>query len=255
MVITSKDNEIVKHIRKLRDKKVRDESGEFVIEGIKMLEEAVREKAKIKMIVVCEELNQNPIPKDILYKVAKEKIIYVNDKIFKILTDVTTPQGILAVIEKSNRNEIDFSKDLYLILDNIQDPGNMGTILRTADSIGLTQIIVPKGNADCYNSKVIRSTMGAIFRVNVIEVLDLVKIIKEMKKHKIQILATDLATDYSIYDVNYKKSAIVIGNEGNGVSKGVLEIADKRIKIPMPGKTESLNAAVATGIILYNAIR
>ena len=118
MVITSKDNEIVKHIRKLRDKKVRDESGEFVIEGIKMLEEAVREKAKIKMIVVCEELNQNPIPKDILYKVAKEKIIYVNDKIFKILTDVTTPQGILAVIEKSNRNEIDFSKDLYLILDN-----------------------------------------------------------------------------------------------------------------------------------------
>ena len=110
MVITSKDNEIVKHIRKLRDKKVRDESGEFVIEGIKMLEEAVREKAKIKMIVVCEELNQNPIPKDILYKVAKEKIIYVNDKIFKILTDVTTPQGILAVIEKSNRNEIDFSK-------------------------------------------------------------------------------------------------------------------------------------------------
>lgn len=255
MVITSKDNEIVKHIRKLRDKKVRDESGEFVIEGIKMLEEAVREKAKIKMIVVCEELNQNPIPKDILYKVAKEKIIYVNDKIFKILTDVTTPQGILAVIEKSNRNEIDFSKDLYLILDNIQDPGNMGTILRTADSIGLTQIIVPKGNADCYNSKVIRSTMGAIFRVNVIEVLDLVKIIKEMKKHKIQILATDLATDYSIYDVNYKKSAIVIGNEGNGVSKEVLEIADKRIKIPMPGKTESLNAAVATGIILYNAIR
>ena len=131
----------------------------------------------------------------------------------------------------------------------------MGTILRTADSIGLTQIIVPKGNADCYNSKVIRSTMGAIFRVNVIEVLDLVKIIKEMKKHKIQILATDLATDYSIYDVNYKKSAIVIGNEGNGVSKEVLEIADKRIKIPMPGKTESLNAAVATGIILYNAIR
>ena len=97
--------------------------------------------------------------------------------------------------------------------------------------------------------------MGAIFRVNVIEVEDLVKKIKEMKKHKIQILATDLATDYSIYDVNYRKSAIIIGNEGNGVSKEVLEIADKRIKIPMIGKTESLNAAVATGIILYNAIK
>ena len=255
MVITSKDNEIVKHIRKLRDKKWRDETGEFLIEGAKMIEEAVREKAKIKMIIVCEELNQNPIPKDVLYKVAKEKIIYVNDKVFKILTDVNTPQGILAVIEKNIEKEIDFSKDLFLILDNIQDPGNMGTILRTADSVNLKQIIVPKGNADCYNPKVVRSTMGAIFRVNVIEVDDLKSAIKEMKKHKIQILATDLETDISIYDVDYKKSAIVIGNEGNGVSKEILEFADKRIKIPMPGKTESLNAAVATGIILYQAIR
>ena len=220
-----------------------------------MIEEAVRENAKIKMIVVCEELNQNPLRKEILYKIAKEKIIYVNDKIFKVLTDVTTPQGILAVIEKSKDNEIDFSKDLFLVLDNIQDPGNMGTILRTADSVLLTQIIVPKGNADCYNPKVVRSTMGAIFRVKVIEVEDLAKTIKEMKKHKIQILATDLATDETIYDVSYKKSAIVIGNEGNGVSKEVLELADKKIKIPMPGKTESLNAAVATGIILYHAIR
>lgn len=255
MVITSKDNEIVKHIRKLREKKARDESCEFIIEGAKMIEEAVRENAKIKMIIVCEELNQNLLPKEILYKIAKEKIVYVNDKIFKLLTDVTTPQGILAIVEKNKNKEIDFSRELFLILDNIQDPGNMGTILRTADSVALTQIIVPKGNADPYNPKVVRSTMGAIFRVNVIEVEDLVKKIKEMKKHKIQILATDLATDYSIYDVNYRKSAIIIGNEGNGVSKEVLEIADKRIKIPMIGKTESLNAAVATGIILYNAIK
>ena len=255
MVITSKDNEIVKHIRKLRDKKSRDEAGEFIIEGAKMIEEAVRENAKIKMIVVSEELNQNQLPKDVLYKIAKEKIIYVSDKVFKILTDVSTPQGILAVVEKNINTEIDFSKDLFLILDNIQDPGNMGTILRTADSVALTQIVVPKGNADCYNPKVVRSTMGAIFRVKVIEVEDLVKTVKEFKKHKIQILATDLVTDYSIYDVSYKKSAIVIGNEGNGVSKEILDLADKKIKIPMPGKTESLNAAVATGIILYNAIR
>lgn len=255
MTITSKENELVKHIRKLREKKYRDIAGEFIVEGNKMIEEAVRENAKIKMIVVCEELNQNPIPKEILYKIAKEKIIYVSNNVFKILTDVNTPQGILAVIEKNNNIQIDFSKELYLILDNIQDPGNMGTILRTADSIALTQIIVPKGSADCYNPKVVRSTMGAIFRVNVIEVENLEKTIKELKKHKIQILATDLKTEYSIYDVNYKKSAIVIGNEGNGVSKEVLDLADKRIKIPMPGKAESLNAAVATGIILYNAIK
>ena len=126
MVITSKDNEIVKHIRKLRDKKTRDEFGEFVIEGVKLIEEAVRENAKIKMVVVCEELNQAQISKDVLYKIAKEKVIYVNDKIFKILTDVTTPQGILAVVEKNNKNEIDFTKELYLILDNIQDPRQYG---------------------------------------------------------------------------------------------------------------------------------
>lgn len=256
MIITSKDNEIVKHIRKLRDKKYRDESGEFIIEGVKIIEEAVSENAKIKMVVVCEDgLKSEPIKKEVLYKIAKEKVIYVNDKVFKLLTDVTTPQGILAVVEKPNKNEIDFSKELFLILDNIQDPGNMGTILRTADSVALTQIVVPKGNADCFNPKVVRSTMGAIFRINVIEVDDLVKTIKEFKKHKIQVLATDLSTNYSIYDVNYHRSAIVIGNEGNGVSKEILDLADKRIKIPMLGKTESLNASVATGIVLYNAVR
>jgi TrmH family RNA methyltransferase len=256
MVITSKDNEVVKHIRKLKDKKFRDEVGEFVIEGIRIIEEAILENAKIKMVVVCDGcLNSDPIRNDLLYKLAKEKVIYVSENIFKVLTDVTNPQGILAVIEKNKSKEIDFSQDLFLILDNIQDPGNMGTILRTADSVALTQIIVPKGNADCYNPKVVRSTMGAIFRVNVIEVEDLKKTIKELQKHKIQVLATDLNTDYSIYDVNYKKSAIVIGNEGNGVSKEILNLANKRIKIPMKGKTESLNAAVATGIILYNAVR
>ena len=126
MVITSKDNEVVKHIKKLKEKKSRDEFGEFIIEGTRMIEEAVRENVKIKMVIVSEELNQNPIQKDILYKIAKEKVIYVSDKIFKSLTDVTTPQGILAIVEKNLQPEIDFTKDLYLILDNIQDPRKYG---------------------------------------------------------------------------------------------------------------------------------
>jgi TrmH family RNA methyltransferase len=208
------------------------------------------------MVVVCDGcLNSDPIRTDLLYKLAKEKVIYVSENIFKTLTDVSNPQGILAVIEKNKSKAIDFSQDLFLILDNIQDPGNMGTILRTADSVALTQIIVSKSNADCYNPKVVRSTMGAIFRVNVIEVEDLKNIIKELQKHKIKVLATSLNTEHSIYDVDYKKSAIVIGNEGNGVSEEILKLADNLIKIPMRGKTESLNAAVATGIILYNAVR
>ncbi len=253
MVITSKDNEVIKNIRKLKDKKYRDETDTFLIEGIKIIEEAIEENADIKKIIVCNEFNEN-FSGDLLYKIAKYDVIYVPKNIFKLLTDVTNPQGILAVVSKNKKENIDYSQEFFLILDNIQDPGNMGTILRTADSINLNQIIVSKGSADCYNPKVVRSTMGAIFRVKVFE-CDLVKTIKDLKKHQIKILATDLIADENIYNAQYKKSAVVIGNEANGVSEEVLKLADKRIKIPMIGRTESLNAGVATGIILYEVIR
>lgn len=256
MLITSKDNEIVKHIRKLKDKKERNEYGEFIVEGWKMLEEAINEGVNIKTVVVCDDCCEVNKPEEkVLYEVAKENIIYVTEKIFKLISDVMTPQGVLAIIEKPQELKIDYKDELFLILDNIQDPGNLGTIIRTADSINLKQIIVPKGSADAFNPKVVRSSMGAIFRVKVIEVEDLAKTVKDLKKHNIKIYATDLKTDKSIYDVNYEKSAIVIGNEANGVSEKILDLADERIKIPMSGKTESLNAAVATGIILYNAVR
>ena len=120
---------------------------------------------------------------------------------------------------------------------------------------GLTQVVVSKKSGDVFNPKVVRSTMGAIFRVNIIESENLVDTLKEIKKHKFKIAATSLQTEESIYDIEYKKIAIVIGNEANGVSKEVLDMSDKKMKIPMPGKTESLNAAVATGVILYEYVR
>lgn len=120
---------------------------------------------------------------------------------------------------------------------------------------GLSQVIVSKKSGDVFNPKVVRSTMGAIFRVNIIESENLVNTLKEIKKHKFKIAATSLQTEDSIYDIEYKKTAIVIGNEANGVSKEVLDISDKKIKIPMLGKTESLNAAVATGVVLYEYVR
>lgn len=258
MTITSKDNEIIKHIKKLKEKKYRDQYNEFIIEGTKMIEEALEEKAKIKSIIICDDCkNQGAIPSDLMYEIAKLDCIYVSEKVFNTITDVINPQGIMAVLEKpvSSENVIDYNNENFLILDNIQDPGNMGTILRTADSLNIKQIIVSKGSADVYNLKVVRSTMGAIFRVKVIETENLVKTIKEMKKHKIKVYATDLRTDKSIYDVDYNKSAIVIGNEANGVSEDVLKESSERIKIPMLGKTESLNVAVATSIILYQVYR
>ena len=258
MLITSKDNETIKHIKKLKEKKYREEYKEFIVEGIKMIEEAINENAKIKSIIICDDCkNTCCIPNELMYEIAKFDCIYVSEKVFSYITDVINPQGIMAIIQKpeTTENAIDFEEDNFLVLDNIQDPGNMGTILRTADSLNFKQIIVSKDTADIYNPKVVRSTMGAIFRIKVVVSNNLVKTIKEMKKHKIKVYATDLRTDKSIYDVDYKKSAIVIGNEANGVSEEVLNEATTRIKIPMSGKTESLNAAVATSVILYEAYR
>lgn len=120
---------------------------------------------------------------------------------------------------------------------------------------GLSQVVVSKKTGDIFNPKVVRSTMGAIFRINIIQSDDLVTTIKEIKKHKFKVIATSLQTNDSIYDIDYKKSAIIIGNEANGVSQEVMETADKKVKIPMLGKTESLNAAVATGVMLYEYVR
>lgn len=256
-VITSKDNDIVKKIRKLKDKKYRDELGVYVIEGIKVIEEAINENVEIEKIVICEDCTEaSIIPQKLMYAIAKYNCIYVSKKVFEVLTDVVAPQGILAIVRRPEKNEkIDYNAELILALDGIQDPGNLGTILRTADSVNLNQIIVTKNTADCYNPKVVRSTMGAILRIKIIETESLVNTLKEAKKNKFKIVATSLDTQNNIYDIDYNKKVIVIGNEANGVTKEVQSMADNKVKIPMLGKTESLNASVATGIMLYEYVR
>ena len=255
--ITSKDNELIKHIRKLKDKKYRDESNEYVVEGVKLVEEAVKENAKIKQIIVCEDTTRTyEIPTHIMLEIAKYECIYVSDKIFNIITQVTNPQGIMAIIEKNAQDtQIDYTQDIIVALDDVQDPGNLGTILRTVDSIGLNQIIVSKGTADAFNSKVVRSTMGAIFRIKIIEVEELAQAIKEMRKHHFKLMVTSLQTKNSIYDIDFNKKIIVIGNEANGVSKEIQDMADEKAKIPMLGRTESLNASVAAGVVMYEYVR
>lgn len=234
-VITSKDNEKIKYIKKLKDKKYRDEEGKYIIEGIKMLEEAIKEKADIDTIIICEEcIKKETLDSKFLYEIANEECIYVNEKIFNTLTDVVNPQGILVIINKQTKlNKIKYDEDFILILDNIQDPGNMGTILRTLDSINISQVVISKNSADVYNPKVIRSTMGAIFRINIIESDNLIQTIDEIKRQKYKILVTSLDGDKSMYDVDLKKVAIVIGNEANGVSEEVLKKVNTHIKIPM----------------------
>ena len=256
-MISSKDNEFIKHIKKLKDKKYRDMNKEFVIEGIKLIREAIEEKAGIKQIIICDNcLDSDIIPKELMYEIAKYECVYVTESIFKVISDVNTPQGILAIIGRNaGEAQIDYTQDIIVALDDIQDPGNLGTILRTVDSIGLNQILVSKGTADSYNPKVVRSTMGAIFRIKIIECENLENTLKEVKKHKFKLVVTSLQTEKSLYDINFDKKLIVIGNEANGVEQKIQDLADEKIKIPMLGKTESLNASVATGIVLYEYVR
>lgn len=257
VVITSKDNSVVKEIKKLKEKKFRDEKHQFIVEGIKLVGEAIAENADIDCIVVCEDcVNNGELEKKLLYEIAKFKCIYVTKKIFDTLTDVTNPQGILAVVNRQKQSiEVDYSKNFILVLDGIQDPGNLGTILRTADAAGLTQVVLSKETADCYNPKVVRSTMGGIFRINIIRKDNIAETLKEVKRNGFEVVVTALDAQESMYNVDYNKKVIVIGNEANGVSSQVQELADKKIKIPMPGKAESLNASVATGIIIYEYVR
>lgn len=305
MVITSKDNQTIKEIKKLKEAKYRKEK--FIVEGIKMLEEAFQENAKIETIIVrqgedkiIEKVNEllneknvecrnarnnediesldnskNKISSSRVIKDSnnyektenkmgnsndKPKIIEVSESVFNQLTDVKTPQGVIAVVYKNNLQEnklskIDINADYILAIDGIQDPGNMGTIIRTADSANLKQILISKNTVDAYSSKVIRSTMGAIYRVKIIECENLKDTLENLKDYNFKIVSTSLDTNNSIYDIDYNKKVVVIGNEGNGISKEIQDISDYKVKIPMLGKTESLNASVAAGIMIYEYIR
>ena len=246
MIITSKDNEIIKNIKKLHDKKYRIDS--YIVEGIKMVKEAISENQLIELIAIREDFEIN-------FDTINIKIITVSSKVFDDISDVKTPQGILAVIKKKPNKQIETNTDYILALDSLQDPGNMGTIIRTADSANINQIIINKTPVDPYSPKVIRSTMGAIYRMNIIEVENLESTLKELQSKSFKVITTDLKAEKSIYDINYNRTIVVIGNEANGVSQEVLEIADERVIIPMLGKTESLNASIAASIMIYEHVR
>ena len=245
-MITSKTNDYIKHVKSLSQKKYRDEYHEFIIEGIKLVKEALQEKINIKKIIICESLFNEKIDFD--------SIEYVDEKVFKYISDTETPQGILAV---ASQKDASFEEgDIIFALDNVQDPGNLGTIIRTLDCAGINSLILSSGSADLYNSKVVRSTMGAIFRVNIERRKEFTQKLLELKEKGYKIIVTSLQTNKNFYDLNLKeKCVVVIGNESKGVSEEVIKIADIKIKIPMIGKTESLNAGVAASIIAYEAVR
>lgn len=247
-MITSKSNDLIKHIKSLHQKKYRDEFGEYFVEGKKLVLEAIQEKADVRKIIICEDLFKENL------NFPKYDVEYVNENVFNFISDTKTPQGILAVIKLRKKTE--YTGNVIFALDDIQDPGNLGTIIRTLDCAGINTLLLSNGTVDAYNPKTIRSTMGAIYRVSVIENLDLVSELQKLKTSGYKIVVTHLNTSKKHYDLDFnEKLVIVIGNEGKGVSEAVNNLADIRVKIPMLGRTESLNASVAASLMAYEYVR
>lgn len=230
-VIKSSKNNLIKMINKLKKKKFRNEKNLFLIETRKMIDEAIKSNRNIEYIIQKES-------NELVY----DNSIFIEDKLFNEISNLVTPDGYMAIVSKYNEDKL---SENILILDNIQDPGNMGTLIRSAEAFGYNTII-SINSVDYYNEKVLRSTMGSIFRLNLIETN--YEFINTLNGYKIYIADMN-GEDFREIESSQKK-AIVIGNEGNGISEEIKKIPHKLVKIPMQGKVESLNAAVSGSILM-----
>lgn len=237
MVYTSIDNKKIKEIQKLNQKKYRDETNTFLIEGLHLVEEAYK-NGYLKTLILEEHENINL---DI-------ETIYVSENVLKYISNLDTPQKVIGICNKLKEKQY---KNNVLLLDNIQDPGNLGTIIRSAVAFNIDTIILSSDTVDLYNPKVIRATQGLIFYTNII-ISDLKLIIDELKEKNYKIIGTSVVNGNNVKSLaKSEKFAIIMGNEGNGVKKDILNKCDDFIYIKMNPNCESLNVAVATSIILY----
>lgn len=251
--IESKENTIYKETKKLKDRRNRNKQKKYLIEGFRLVEEALKAKANIETIFCLEDTEDKTL--DIINKYDyKGKVFKLSKNLFLEICETEHPQGLLAVVLMDDTNKA-LDGEFYLLCDKVQDPGNLGTIIRTAHASGIDGIILTKGTVDIYNDKTIRSTMGSMFYVPIIQDENL-SVIKKLKEKGFSIVATSLEGQNDFFDEDLTgKVVITVGNEGNGVSREVYDISDKKVKIPMPGGAESLNVGVATSIILYERVR
>ena len=253
-IITSKDNIKIKYVRSLNLKKFRDEENAFLVEGIKFVEEAINENADIKLLLVSEEaLNKSEVKK-LIDSIDESKAVVCTAQVFNSAADTVNAQGVLAVINKNTafQNDIIDKFNFIIMCDRIQDPGNLGTIIRTADAFGPAALLINKGCVDIFNPKVVRASAGAIFRVPLIHSKDDLEVINIMKDKGFYIVSTVVDSEYYIDNIEKRnKICIVIGNEGQGVSQDLIDYSDISVTIKMTGKAESINASVAAGICIY----
>lgn len=251
--ITSAENQIYKAAVQLKQKKYRDEQGKYLIEGPNLIYEALCNEAEIEMMIRSETF----IPEGIDAPMA-----VLSPDLFRRLSDTETPQGIMAIAKKRLYSgdeffsrKLPFSSNL-IVLDRLQDPGNIGTILRTADAAGYMGAMILKGTADIFSPKIVRAAAGSLFRLPVLIVDSPCRVIQLLKKHEKKIICTAPSSSRFYYDIDMRENtAIIIGNEGNGVCDELSVHSEIQVKIPMEGSIESLNAAVSAGILMYESVR
>lgn len=255
-MITSTSNGQMKKLVKLqRSSRMRQQQGAFVVEGIRMFREIP--PADIEKVYITDNwLERMPAS----WEEGREYEL-VDRNVFWEISDTQTPQGILAVVKQHRYDRESLlhregqEVPCILLLENLQDPGNLGTILRTAEGAGVTGVMMSRDTVDVYNSKVVRATMGAIFRMPFRYEEDLEDAVAWLKEQGIACYAAHLQGSV-FYDCDYRKSScFFIGNEGNGLTDSLTELADEKIRIPMAGQVESLNAATAATVLMYEAMR
>jgi RNA methyltransferase, TrmH family len=258
-LLTSLQNDQVKYVVNLHKRKFREETGEFLIEGWRFLEEGIRRGAEITKVFICPERRIESWPNIEEALIGKKiPIIEVDEKVLRKISDTENPQGVLAIATQPKWTWEDLhvnSDQILLVLDGVQDPGNCGTILRTALAAGIQQVCLTEGTVDLYNPKVLRSTMGVIFSLKIVHHCHPQEILDFSKRKGIQVVTGDIHGE-DLYQANLPLPLVlVVGNEGNGPSAEFRSSEVSRITIPMSHNVESLNVAMATGIILYEMVR
>ncbi len=260
-LIQSSKNNIFKYAKSLQIKKYRDKSNQYLIEGLKIVNEALSSNVNLRMILFSAEQSENNDIKDILAKVEPLDIqIYrVDNKIFKDIAETESSQGIISIVDKpvyKLNNVLDKKNLRIIVLDEVSDPGNLGTIIRTADACNYDAVLLSKGCVDVYNGKTVRAAMGSLFHLPIIQNIEIKETVELLKKNFVTIYGAHVHKGEACYDIDYDgRFAVIIGNESTGLSKESLDSIENMIRIPMPGHAESLNASVAASIIMYESIR
>lgn len=256
LLLTSIQNERVKQWASLLDKKYRDRTGLFIIEGVHLVQEAFRASAAVNCVVYN---GERGIPQE-LEQLAGEggtEWIQATPQVMAKCTGTDTPPPVFAVLEKLKRDETALFRDngLVVILDGVRDPGNVGTIIRSADAVGADAVVLGKGCVDLYNPKTVRSTMGSLFHLPILEA-DLAELLPEARAKGITLVGTSLQASHTCYSYDWTAGTwLLMGNESEGLSEAVRETVDESIIIPMQGDAESLNVAMASTVLLYEALR